>query len=116
LTENGILTVDDTITGALAPWNGVGITLAQNRPNPFRAGTVIQFGLDRRAWPDLELTIFDTAVRIVWRSDLGGAAPGPHATRWDGRDTGGSPVGSGVYYYRLEGNGVEQVRKMIVLR
>ena len=41
---------------------------------------------------------------------------GPHAVRWDARDTAGRPVANGVYFYRLAGSGHEAVRKLVVLR
>ena len=103
------------MTGALGPSGWPSLSLSQNRPNPFAAGTTIQFALDRRDWSDLQLTILDTTGRVVRRWDLGGAVPGPHAISWDGRDAVGRPVGSGVYFYRLAGSGHEATRKLVVL-
>jgi hypothetical protein len=46
---------------------------------------------------------------------------GPHASGryvavWDGRDDRGSPVGSGVYFYRMTAPGFADVRKMVLLK
>lgn len=41
---------------------------------------------------------------------------GIHQVRWDGRDRQGNPVGSGVYFYRLEAGEVSAVRKMVLVR
>jgi hypothetical protein len=38
-------------------------------------------------------------------------APGPHETRWDGRDDAGAECGSGIYFARLrEGSEVRSLR------
>ena len=116
LVTNGVLTVDDTMTGALGPNRAAALSLAQSRPNPTPGETTIQFGLDARDWESLQLSILDSAGRMVREWDLGGAAPGPHAVRWDGRDSIGRRVSSGVYFYRLAGEGEEVTRKLVVLR
>ena len=41
---------------------------------------------------------------------------GAHTSRWDGRDDGGRPVASGVYFYRLETVDRRITRKLVVLR
>jgi hypothetical protein len=35
---------------------------------------------------------------------------------WDGSNDAGSPVASGVYFYRLTAGDVTQVRKMTILK
>ncbi|MFT5783864.1 MAG: beta-glucanase (GH16 family) [Candidatus Krumholzibacteriia bacterium] len=69
-----------------------------NAPNPFNAQTVIRFELPRAGTYDLE--IFDVAGRrVTGFNGIGNA--GINGVHWDGRDTDGNNVGSGVYYYRL---------------
>ena len=41
---------------------------------------------------------------------------GGHALRWDGRDDRGREVASGVYLYRLQADGREEVHKLLLLR
>lgn len=115
-TANGVLTVDDTITGVEGPWQTSGLALAQNRPNPFVHDTTIQLTVFRESAGDLALTILDAGGRQIRRYDLAGATPGPHSVRWDGRDGAGRQVSSGVYFYRLSGVGEDQVRKMVLIR
>jgi flagellar hook assembly protein FlgD len=42
--------------------------------------------------------------------------PGAHTTRWDGRDTAGNRVASGVYWIRLEADGTRLVRSAVLVR
>jgi flagellar hook assembly protein FlgD len=42
--------------------------------------------------------------------------PGMHSITWDGMDQSGKPTVSGVYFLRLEAEGVTKIRKMLVLR
>ena len=42
--------------------------------------------------------------------------PGPYAIVWDGRDTAGRRVGSGVFLYKLDAAEVSRVRKMVLLK
>jgi flagellar hook assembly protein FlgD len=41
---------------------------------------------------------------------------GVHELQWDGTDAEGHRVASGLYFYRLEANGVETTRKMMLLK
>ena len=41
---------------------------------------------------------------------------GPHSLVWQGRDDGGRPVASGVYYLRMDTVGAVQHRKMMLLK
>ncbi|MCK5407815.1 MAG: hypothetical protein KAJ37_10185, partial [Candidatus Krumholzibacteria bacterium] len=41
---------------------------------------------------------------------------GPHRIEWDGTDANGSPVGSGVYVYRLTAGKQTISRKMLLLK
>ena len=92
--------------------------LDQNFPNPFNPETVITYGL--RTPAHMRLTIYDVAGGVVRVLDSGFKPSGTFSISWSGRDAEGQPVGSGVYFYRLEVSrrGLEPVhltRKMTVL-
>jgi len=85
----------------------------QNFPNPFNPRTTIEYSLAART--PVAIEIFDargSRVRVV---DEGVREPGTYRTEWDGRDTNGRPVSSGVYFYRFAGSGGE-TRKMTLLK
>jgi flagellar hook assembly protein FlgD len=41
---------------------------------------------------------------------------GKYQVSWDGKNSAGNNVGSGVYFYRLHANNFVQVKKMILLK
>ena len=55
--------------------------------------------------------------RRVANVPLGPVGPGRHSARWDGRDTLGIGVASGVYFVRLRGDrGESHTVKAVVIR
>jgi hypothetical protein len=118
--REGILIDDVTIT-----WQQTGVDendspvpnvfrLSQNHPNPFNPSTSIFFSLQEKG--QASLVIYDLMgrkVRTLVSSEL---EAGEHELVWDGRDSSGGEVASGVYLYRLRSNGSSQVRRMTLLR
>jgi hypothetical protein len=90
------------------------LTLAQNRPNPFNPSTVIGFSLPRRS--SVRLEIFDTAGRLVKVLRDGVMDAGEHEVVWDGTNSAGAMVGSGVYFCLLRAGKQSVSNKMILLR
>lgn len=87
---------------------------ASNYPNPFNPATAITFGLPEPAY--VELVVYDASGRRV-RTLLGRTMnAGRHEAFWDGCDGQGSPVASGVYFYRLEAGDHILKGKMVLLR
>ena len=88
--------------------------LAQNFPNPFNQSTVIRIDLEARA--EVELAVYNIAGQKVATLAQGLYPSGAYTFTWDGRNTHGAELASGVYCYRLRANGREQTRKLILLR
>jgi hypothetical protein len=88
--------------------------LSQNRPNPFNPSTTISFGLDMPA--DVSLRIYDVRGALIRTLIERRMDAGAYETAWNGTDSKGAPVASGVYFYRLMSEGRELTRKMILLR
>jgi hypothetical protein len=85
-----------------------------NHPNPFTPGTSIAFGL-----PDarhVRVTIFDVRGRLVRTLADGVFEAGPHDVPWDGTNSAGEPLGSGVYFYRLEAGDRTHEGRMVLLK
>jgi hypothetical protein len=88
--------------------------LAEISPNPFQSGTRISFELARPM--EVSLAVFDVAGRQVRMLRSGGVSAGRHGVDWDGRDAGGNAVSAGIYLVRFSAEGVEQSRKVTVVR
>jgi len=83
-------------------------------PNPFNPSTEIRYVLPSAA--HVEIAIYDTAGRMV-RTLAHQAQPrGEYSVSWDGRDTGGAAVSSGVYFVKLGANGETRTQKMVLLK
>jgi flagellar hook assembly protein FlgD len=75
---------------------------------------VIEFQLSQPGQVDLQ--IFDVQGRLVRILVAGVLEAGIVRMPWDGRDDGGLPVGSGVYYTRLVAPGGTFTRSIIHLK
>jgi hypothetical protein len=89
-------------------------TLAQNYPNPFNPQTSIGFSLKQRG--RVTLSIYDVSGALVRELVNEDRVRGAYTETWDGRDTHGSAVASGVYFYRLVTNHTALSRKMVLLK
>jgi hypothetical protein len=91
------------------------LILHQNHPNPFNPATTISYYLPEDGSVTLE--IYDVTGRQVTRI-LDGACKerGFHSELWDGRDSRGREMASGIYIYRLGYGKNILSRKMLLLR
>ena len=89
-------------------------SLGQNYPNPFNPETWIPYQLASDA--KVELHIYDTQGRRIYSQTLGHQKAGSYTTYWDGRNTAGESVASGVYFYSLEAGTFHATRKMLIQR
>jgi methionine-rich copper-binding protein CopC len=88
--------------------------LAQNYPNPFNPSTEIAFSLPSAS--QVELSVFNVlGQKVVTLLDEQMAA-GEHTVTWDGRNSDGSSVSSGVYFYRIAANSFVDTKKMMMLK
>lgn len=92
----------------------VSVQLLQNTPNPFNPTTSIRFVLP--ASEHVTLTVYDVNGRLVRTLVDGVEGNGSHDVKWDGRDAAGSPVGSGIYFYRLQAGKFSESKKMVMLK
>jgi len=89
------------------------LALQQNAPNPFGATTSVRFAIPSEG--PVSLDVYDIGGRRVVRLVDRVLPAGSHSVTWDGRDTGGARVASGVYLYRVTAGG-QSVAKEMVLR
>jgi len=84
-------------------------------PNPFNPRTTIAF--ENEAEQVVSLKVFDISGRLV-RVLIQGEVlrPGRHETSWDGRDEEGQRVASGTYFCRYEAGGVQNTKRMMLVK
>lgn len=85
-----------------------------NYPNPFNPTTTICFSLEKAT--DVELTVFDVLGRKVTCLHSGELPAGEHDIQWDGTNSGGQRLSSGVYFYQLRMGEQIETRKMIMIK
>jgi hypothetical protein len=90
------------------PWLGAA-------PNPFAPRTQLRFQLSSPG--RVSLAIYDVRGRLVRSLVEAESLPaGEHLRSWDGRDEGGAPLASGIYFARLRSGGHALTRKITLLR
>ncbi len=108
LGKDRVLSVDRT-----EPLPAV-LSLSQNYPNPFNPITFIDFSLPRAAHVKLSVVnLLGQKVRTLVDSRL---EAGFHTASWDGTDSRGTAVASGVYIYRIETGEQSFSKKMMLVR
>jgi len=88
--------------------------LSQNTPNPFNPTTTIRFSLPARERVGLAVYSANGMLVRMLVDDV--RARGTYDITWDGRDSAGNPVSSGVYFYRLMAGKFSESRKMVLLK
>ncbi|MFO7652664.1 MAG: M6 family metalloprotease domain-containing protein [Candidatus Krumholzibacteriia bacterium] len=84
-------------------------------PNPFNPATVLRFHIPGGA-ADVNLVIYDAAGRQVRTLAVDAAVAGWQESRWDGRNDRGQPLGSGLYFARLNVDGDTQIQKLALVK
>jgi len=111
------VTVDgwfDTVTGIREPAKATYI-LHKNVPNPFNPMTTIGYEVPQGGGV-VRLSVFDALGRRIATLVNDYRPEGFYEAMWDGRNSSGHSVGSGVYFYRLDAPGFTASRKMVLLK
>ena len=94
--------------------------LSQNFPNPFNAVTTLRFSLPEESF--VSVAVYDIlGQEIATLANRQAYGAGNHALIWDGRNSAGGMMSTGVYLYRMEafsgGKAIFQdARKLIMLK
>ena len=90
------------------------VNIAQNYPNPFNPSTTISFSIPTVMMCSLDIyNIRGQKVRTLLNENK---LAGRHSIVWDGKDTNGRSVSSGVYFYRLTTPNRTQTSKMLLMK
>lgn len=103
----------------IVTWGKVkGAKLYQNYPNPFNPETWIPYQLAEDT--DVVIRIYTAAGQLARVLDLGHNLTGFYTTKekaayWDGKDSSGKKVASGVYFYTMQANDFTGTGKMAII-
>ena len=88
----------------------------KNSPNPFNPTTIISFELTE-VTEMAEVTIFNIkGQKIKSYKIIDPATDSIQTVIWNGRDENNKKVSSGVYFYKLQINGKQKAKKMLMLK
>ncbi len=92
----------------------VNFSLEQNYPNPFNPTTTIDFSLS--ATSNVKLNVYNMlGQKVATLADQVYQA-GTFSVTWDGRDSDGQTVESGVYLYKLKTENQNLTKKMLLMK
>ena len=90
------------------------INLYQNYPNPFNPSTTISYDLPEGS--NVIIKIYNLLGIEIRELVNEYQTPGFKTTIWDGKNTDGNSVDSGVYLYSFKSNNFSQTKKMLVIK
>jgi len=88
--------------------------LERNYPNPFNPSTTIKYGLAHG--DNVKLQVFNIKGQLVRTLVNTYQTPGSYSIVWNGDDSIGNSVSSGVYFYRLETKTYRLVKRMLLMK
>jgi flagellar hook assembly protein FlgD len=89
--------------------------LHQNVPNPFNPTTIVAFDVPLDG-ADVHVSIYDPAGRLVRELVNQRYDAGSWSAQWNGEDSKGRRVASGVYFYRMRAGSFVDTKKMVLLK
>ena len=93
--------------------------LLPNFPNPFNPETWIPYDLSKGA--NVHLHIYNLKGEIIRKLNMGYQVAGTYRTKnkaayWDGRNSAGELVASGVYFYTFQVGQMKATRRMVIMK
>jgi hypothetical protein len=89
-------------------------SLGQNYPNPFNPSTTFEFTMPKTA--KVEVAVYDILGSKVATLFDGVKATGYHKVEWNGKNSQGQVVPSGVYFVKMTSEGFSAVKKALMLK
>ena len=94
--------------------NPKSVTLLANYPNPFNGATRIHYKLPEM--DNVKLSVVNAVGQKVTTLVNEKKPSGNHQYPWDGHDSSGQSLSSGIYFLALETNHSSQTRKVLLLQ
>jgi flagellar hook assembly protein FlgD len=84
-------------------------------PNPFNPTTSIRYDVPSGGG-DVTISVYDVTGALVLTLVDGPQTAGQKAVTWNGKDSRGRSVASGVYFYELRAPGYQKTLKMVLVK
>jgi hypothetical protein len=93
-------------------------SLSQNYPNPFNPSTTIQYDIPSGSGSArVEINIYNIHGRLIKKLVDEQKNPGSYTVNWNGRDSTGHRLSSGIYLYRMQiDSDLVSTKKMVLLK
>ncbi len=88
--------------------------LKNNYPNPFNPETQIPFSVNKTQ--NIKLEIYNVAGKLVRTLINATFAKGNYEVTWNGTDNNSNNVASGLYFSRLEGENINKVKQLVLIK
>ncbi len=85
-----------------------------NPMNPFNPAATIQFSM--RETGRMELAVYNIRGQLVKKFVDGVQPEGEFQITWDGRDSQGRPLSSGIYFLRMQTDNYQHTSKMMIVK
>jgi len=105
--------VSVTVTGNVPPVLPEVTEMKNAYPNPFKANSSTNIEVSLKAGDTGTLSIYNVQGQLVKIVSL---TEGTHMVNWNGRDTRGNACGSGIYFYKLSTQSMNQTKKMVIVK
>ena len=119
-SENGSIKLDNPNIAAISLKVGAmenvptEFNLTQNYPNPFNPSTKFEFAVPKTA--RVEIVVYDILGSKVATLFDGVKNAGYHSIEWNGTNSRGELVPSGVYFVKMTSDGFSSVKKAIMMK
>lgn len=119
VTDEGCIYKNETITTRLIERNSnlTHYTLYQNYPNPFNPETTIKYNLpaDKSVY-QVKVKVYDALGQLITSLVNELQNPGIHTIKWNGKNTAGQTMPSGIYFCVVEASSFKTAQKMLLVR
>ncbi|MEA2103023.1 MAG: FlgD immunoglobulin-like domain containing protein [Candidatus Cloacimonadota bacterium] len=96
------------------PQSEIAVGTIQSFPNPFMNSSTISYALQNAK--NVNIAVYNIKGERVRTLVSGFQSQGEHNTTWNGNDSNGNQVSSGLYFYRLKAGNNTQIINTILLR
>jgi len=86
----------------------------QNYPNPFNPSTTIKFAVPNTS--QVAIDVYDLNGQKIATLLNEEKAAGYYSVIWNGKNTNGNDVSSGIYLYSIRAGNFSEVKKMLMVK